>query len=372
MELPVKPYIKSRLKTSYAVEGPEDQYLVDCGDGVNILTISEQARRALAALPWSAAQTYPHTVEMKEVVARYWADLVELPLPRIFPGEGSQSLLYDTCRLFLEPGDKVLGPGPCYAELASDVGMWGAEYDFVSLRPEQKFRLDTGEMLRRMDGSHKLIYLDTPNNPTGQAVPLEEVEALVRRAAELSTPIIVDEAYGDYLPREQSAITLTDRYDNLVVLRSFSKAHGLAGIRAGYGVLPEQLRVPLDNITHPYICSTPSRLVAQAALEDRGFLDRTRAITAQCKAPFLERTWSHLSVSYTCPETPILLLTHEDPSVDLKRLFDAFLIKVVSGTAFVGLGANSARLRVPAEEYRELVFRAIDAIDRGEPGPGAQ
>ena len=54
------------------------------------------------------------------------------------------------------------------------------------------------------------------------------------------------------------------------------------------------------------------------------------------------------------------------------KLADAFLVKVVSGTAFVGLGANSARLRVPAEEHRELVFRAIDAIDRGEPGPGAQ
>ena len=364
MELPVKPYIKNRLKTSYAVEGPEHQYQIDCGDGVNVLTVSEKARLALANLHYEAAQNYPHTIEMKEAVHRYWSDLVDLPLSQIFLGEGSQSLLYDTCRLFLEPGDRVIGIGPCYAELASDVGMWGAEYDFVPLRVEKNFRFQVEEMLRRMDGSHKLVYIDTPNNPTGQAIPLEEVEAVVRRAEELSIPIIVDEAYGDYMPREQSALTLTPKYENLVVLRSFSKAHGLAGIRAGYGVLPKQLTVPLDNITHPYICSVPARIVAVAALEDEGFVERTRRITARCKAPFFERKWKNLTVSHTSPETPILLLTHVDGTMDLKKAFDSYRIKVVSGTAFVGLTANSVRMRVPGEKDREAVLRAMDAIDR--------
>ena len=363
MELPVKPYIKSRLKTSYAVEGPENQYLIDCGDGVNVLTVSEKARAALAGIPYEAAQTYPHTVEMKKAIRRYWADLVDLPLSQIFLGEGSQSLLYDTCRLFLEPGDRVIGIGPCYAEFASDVGMWGAEYDFVPLRRENKFQFHVEEMLRRMDGSHKLVYMDTPNNPTGQAIPLDEVEAVVKRAEELSIPIIVDEAYGDYMPREQSALTLTPKYENLVVLRSFSKAHGLAGIRAGYGLLPRQLTVPLDNITHPYICSTPARIIARAALEDEGFLERTRHITAQCKAPFLERQWKNLTVSHTSPETPILLLTHSDPKVNLKKAFDPFRIKVVSGTSCVGLGINSVRIRVPSGQDRTPVLEAMDAID---------
>ena len=364
MHLPVKPYIESRLKTSYAVEGPETRYVIDCGDGVNVLTSSEAARRAVRELELELFQGYPHTVEMKEALARYWEPWAKLPLHRIFLGEGSQSLLYDVCRLFLEPGDRVIGIGPCYAEFASDVGMWGAEYDYVQLRPENRFRFDCQEMLSRMDGSHKLVYVDTPNNPTGQAIPLEEVEALTDRAARLSIPIIVDEAYGGYLPQAQSAVTLTERYENLVVLRSFSKAHGLAGARAGYGILPEQLCVPLDNITHPYICSNPARAVAKAALEDRGFLDRTRRVTAELKAPFL-REWSTLSVSHTCPETPIFLLTHPDPGVDLKAAFDAHRIKVVSGRSFVGLGENSVRLRAPLAGDLEAVLRAVEAIDRG-------
>ena len=364
MELSVKPYIKSRLKTSYAVEGPEDQYIIDCGDGVNILTRSERAHQALKSLSYEAAQTYPHTTEMKEAIQCYWRPWVALPLSRIFLGEGSQSLLYDTCRLFLEPGDRVIGIGPCYAELASDVGMWGAEYDFVCLRPENRFQVDIEELLQRMNCSHKLVYIDTPNNPTGQALSLIQVEALVRRAAELSIPIIIDEAYGDYLPREQSAITLSNQYENMVVLRSFSKAHGLAGIRAGYGVFPQQLSIPLDNITHPYICSSPARVIARAALEDPGFLEITRRITKRCKEPFLAGTWSNLMVSATCSETPILLLTHVNPKQDLKKAFDKHRIKVVSGPAFVGLEKNSVRLRVPAEADQPTVLAAIDAIDQ--------
>ena len=251
MNLPVKPYIKNKLKTSYAVEGPETQYTIDCGDGVNVHTVSEKARQALQHLDHSLAQNYPHTVVMKESIQRYWQDIVPLAPERIFLGEGSQSLLYDVCRLFLEPGDRVTGIGPCYAEFASDVGMWGAEYDFVPLRPENRFRFDPEEMLAHIGQQHKLVYIDSPNNPTGQAIPRADIRRVVALAAQLSIPVIIDEAYGDYLPREESAIGLTDTFENLVVLRSFSKAHGLAGIRAGYGILPPQLTVPLDNIT-PY------------------------------------------------------------------------------------------------------------------------
>jgi len=110
MELPIKPYIKNRLKTSYAVEGPETQYTIDCGDGVNILTASKKAQQAMKDLDFSLAQLYPHTVTMKEAIQRYWAPHAEIPLSRIFLGEGSQSLLYDVCRCFLY----LYGPGVCF------------------------------------------------------------------------------------------------------------------------------------------------------------------------------------------------------------------------------------------------------------------
>ena len=100
MNLPVKPYIKNKLKTSYAVEGPETQYTIDCGDGVNVHTVSEKARQALQHLDHSLAQNYPHTVVMKESIQRYWQDIV--PLPLIFrawgPCHGHRTLLRGVCQ----------------------------------------------------------------------------------------------------------------------------------------------------------------------------------------------------------------------------------------------------------------------------------
>ena len=189
------------------------------------------------------------------------------------------------------------------------------------------------------------------------------VEQLVARAAELSIPIIIDEAYGDYMPLEQSAINLCNRYENLIVLRSFSKAHGLAGARIGYGIIPEQLCVPLDNITHPYISSNPARAIAQAALEDEGFIDETRRVTAEHKAPFM-RQWDKLITGHSDPHTPIFLISHPDPEVNLKEAFDNYHIKVSTGAVFVGLDKNSVRLRVPLEKDRQAVLDAIEAIDK--------
>ena len=365
MELPVKPYIKNEKKTSYAVEGAES-YLIDCGDGVNVFTRSEKAVAALKNMDFAVAQAYQHETHFKSAIINYWKDIVDIPLQRIFPSEGAQTFLYDTCRLFLEPGDKVIGLGPCYAEFSSDIRMWGAYYDYVPLRPENNYRFDLEEFLDRMDGSHKLAYIDTPNNPTGQVIPLAEIEEVVRKAASLELPIVIDESYGGYMPRDNSAISLIHKYDNLIMLFSFSKAHGIAGARAGYGILPEQLAVPMDNITHPYICCGPSRVLAEALMEDEGFLERTVEITAEYKRPFLERTWEHLRVAHTDPATVIFLVTHDDPSVDLKKAFDRQRIKVSKGTVFAGLGSNACRLRVPWPEETEAVLAAMDAIDREE------
>ena len=84
-----------------------------------------------------------------------------------------------------------------------------------------------------------VIYLDNPNNPTGKIIPLEEIEEVVKKAAELDIAVIVDEVYGDFMSKENSSISLINQYDNLLIVRSFSKGFGLAGLRIGYVILPK-------------------------------------------------------------------------------------------------------------------------------------
>ena len=85
-----------------------------------------------------------------------------------------------------------------------------------------------------IDTSVNLIYIDTPNNPTGQILDKKDAIKLLEYTRNLGIGVIIDEAYGDYLSKEHSCIDLVDKYENLIVIRTFSKGLGLAGIRAGY------------------------------------------------------------------------------------------------------------------------------------------
>ena len=77
--------------------------------------------------------------------------------------------------------------------------------------------------LQRLDSRHKMVFVDNPNNPTGQVIPLAEIRRIASAAARLGIGVVVDEAYGDYMAKENSAINLLDDFDNVVVLRTFSK-----------------------------------------------------------------------------------------------------------------------------------------------------
>src|SRR5699024_4459156 len=113
----------------------------------------------------------------------------------------------------------------------------GGIYCDAPLSAENKYLFESFSIIFKLQqADYKLLYLDNPNNPTGQIIPIEEIEFIVKKAAENSTCVIVDEAYGDYMDQQSSAISLVHKYENLFVVRTFSKAYGLAGMRIGYVV----------------------------------------------------------------------------------------------------------------------------------------
>ena len=367
MDYKIHSAIKAQTKVSYAIEsaGPLP-YDIDCGEGINIVMAPPAAQKAFQELKFEMLQPYPHSVGIKDSIIAYWKGYATLNYARIFLCEGSINGLYLINRLFLEAGDRVLGCVPQFPEYGSDVLMHGCAFDSVALKKENNYKFSAEDMIAALTEAHKLIYLDNPNNPTGQAIPLTEIEKLLQAAQKTGTVVIIDEAYGDYMSKENSAAALYDKYENLIVIKTFSKGFGLAGLRAGYILLPEALSPYMSNITTPYAMSELSRSVAAKTIQDEAFLEELRHKTAELKNQILNTVWKNISVAETTETVSICLLTHKNPAVDLAEEFAKRGILVISGKNFLTTNKNSCRFRVPGAEAMPKVLEAmkeIDAID---------
>lgn len=130
-----------------------------------------------------------------------------------------------------------------------------------------------------------MLWLCSPNNPTGKAVPTDAVEELVRVAEETFTMVVADEAYGEFtddMPEYASAVRLLKRHENLIVLRSFSKAYGLAGMRVGYAMMAS--RIVHDAVSRQmeyFPVAGLSLELARVAAEDVEYLTTTRSATRE-------------------------------------------------------------------------------------------
>ena len=364
MELKINSVIKTHTKISYAVETDEPlPYDIECAEGSNIVSNPPAAVEAFKTLQYNHIRMYPHSMAAKDSIINYWKDYARLNYKNITLCDGSISGLYLINRLFLENGDRVLGFVPTFSDYAADVVMHGCAFDTVTLRPENNYKFDADELIAALTPEHKLIYIDNPNNPTGQVIPLADIEKILQAAEKLGVAVIIDEAYGEYMPKENSAVKLFEKYDNLLVPKTFSKGFGLAGLRAGYILMPESLNPYMTNITNPYCMSELSRVVAAKVIQDEAFLQELMAETTKLKKMMLEYPWKNIYAAETADSVSICLLFHKNPEVDMAEEFIKRRILVYSGVCYDTIGKNGCRFRVPAAEDMPNVMEALKEID---------
>lgn len=335
---------------------------IDCYAGSNPLGYSNKVLDALKNLNGEMIGSYPEVDTLKDKIADQWQDVVTIDYDNIILGEGSISILTTVNSMFLEKGEKTFGYVPQFSDFGVNVEAHGGIYETMMLLEEENFRFNSKRCISAMNGNYKLIYIDNPNNPTGQIIDIEEIESIVKKAESMNVCVVVDEAYGDFMPRENSAISLMDRYSNVIVYRSFSKGWGMAGLRAGYGVMSKQLCSSMKKITNPYQMSALSRYIIEQVIEDEDFV--IKSIEAnRCMKQRLMKPWKQLTIKETSHSTPICLITHRNKNVDLAKLLMDQGIKTVSGCGFRNLGKNSIRLRLPKVDQLNAVIQALEIID---------
>lgn len=360
MKLKFNPVIENLTKMSYA--GSEDtgaEVKLDCSMGSNPYGFSDKVRIAAGSLTDADISDYPHGEPLRRQIREYWKPLAELKDEQIVLCDGGVHGLTLVNMLFQKPGAVAVGIRPQFSEYVTNAGMLGYEYRAVPLSRESNYEIRTDDIIELIDDDTSLVYIDNPHNPTGQALPLSDIRRLLEAAARHGAAVLVDEAYVGFLEDARSAITLVSEYENLIVVHTFSKSQGLAGLHAGYIVAGDAICTQLKKVNHEYACAGVSRLLSAAALSDRQHSAACRVKIAGTKNRLAEAVKWPLRLAKTEPSVPICMVYHADESVDLTGEFLKRGICVISGRDFEGLQANCVRIRVPQDENETLLLDAV-------------
>lgn len=216
----------------------------------------------------------PYQQKLKQKIAQ----LKKVPVENIVLGNGSDEIIDLLIRSFCEPGRDnlvVFSPGYSMYEVSAAIN----EVEVKKINLTLEFLPDWEEMYRQIDGYTKIIFLCTPNNPTGKVIPFGQIEQLCRNFSGL---VVVDEAYVDFM-EEASAVQLLEEYENVVVMQTLSKAWGMAGLRLGMCFADRQIVEVLNKVKAPYNIGC---LTQTTVLE---LLDRQEELIRNCRLIKTER-----------------------------------------------------------------------------------
>jgi len=212
--------------------------------------------------------------ELKRVLSRRLGVTPE----NIVLGNGSNDVLELAGRAFLRPGDSAVYSQHAfmvYPLVVQAIGARGIEV------PARDFATDLDALARAVADDTRMVFVANPNNPTGTFNPWADVERFVE-CVRGDVLVVLDEAYGEYLPDELKSPTQgwLARFPNLVVSRTLSKAFGLAGLRVGYGLADPRVAEVMNRVRQPFNVNHLAMVAACAALDDEEFIRRSREVNA--------------------------------------------------------------------------------------------
>jgi len=265
---PYAPIVPFEVLSKRLGRAPHEIVKLDANE--NPYGASPRALDAVAASRDLHIYPDPDQTELRHAVAAF----VGVPMEHIICGAGADEVIDLLARAFVEPGDTLVDLPPTFGMYKWEADMLGARYVTVPRRAD--FSVDVEATVGAVEASAgrgerpKILFVANPNNPDGSVTARRDLLRLL----DLPLLVVVDEAYIDF-SREESLAPLVPERSNLVVLRTFSKLAGMAGLRVGYGLLPLPVIKHIWKVKQPYTPNVAGTVAALAALSDRSWLDAT-------------------------------------------------------------------------------------------------
>lgn len=292
-------------------EQPKEKKVIKLNTNENPYPPSPKVAEAIASFDADTLSLYPDPT-VKDLVAAI-AKNYGVKESQVFTGVGSDDVISLCFMTFFQGGKEILFPDVTY----SFYDVWADLYQI----PYKKVALDENFHIEAKDyyGENGGIIFPNPNAPTG----IEESQALIEDVVQHNpdSVVIVDEAYVDF--GAASALPLLDKYDNLLVVQTFSKSRSMAGMRIGFAIGSEKMIAYLNDIKYSFNSYTMSRLAiatGTAAIEDAAYFDKTRNQVMETRE-WAKEELKKLGFSFPDSKTNFLFITHE--RVPAKELFEA-------------------------------------------------
>ena len=314
----LKPYIPEEPATAVKERLGVDR-LVRLSANENPYGTSPLVREAiLSYVTYNDANYYPdgNATDLRMKLAAYWKVQPE----QLVIGVGLDEVIAMVNKTLISAGDSIVVSVPAFSEYALNGLVEGAEIREVEADFETG-HYDFAALLKAVDDTTRLVWICNPNNPTGTYETVEDIRNFIAKVPK-DTLVIIDEAYIDFVTSVDvpTARALLDEFPNVAIMRTFSKAYGLANYRVGYMMTPLELANYMQTIRLPYNLNTLSQVAAEAAFDDQAFLTRTISQNAEERAKW-ESLFDELGIHYYKSEANFIFFAVPDA----EGLADAWL-----------------------------------------------
>ena len=357
----IEAYVPGKAKVT-GVANP-----IKLSSNENILGSSPQARAAFAA----AADTlhiYPDSTA--SVVRAAVAQHFDLEPERLVFGDGSDEVLHLINQVFLEPGDNIIMGQYGFSAYAIGARACQAQVREVA---EPNYRFSVEAALAAVDDRTRIVFITQPANPTGSFLTREELGEL-HAGLPPSVLLVIDGAYAEFAtdPRFDDGLALARAQQNVIVTRTFSKLHGLAALRIGWGYCPAPIADAIERIRAPFNTSIAAQQAAVAALADVDFQARSRDHVALWR-PWLTQQLGGLGLEVVPSQANFVLAGFPTQRGRTAPEAEAWLAArgyIVRGVANYGL-PHHIRITIGLEEHNRAIIEALAEFLRGQPDRAA-
>lgn len=286
------------------------------------------------------------------------ANRFRLKVGNVVVGSGSEAIMANVLRTFLCDDEEVLTADGTFIGFYVLARSRGVKLVTVPLKD---YHYDLEAIAAAITGKTKIIYVANPNNPTGTIFTRGEFEAFMQHVPE-STLVILDEAYFEYAQENPDyPDSMTYRFDNVITLRTFSKAYGLAGMRIGYGFAHEDLCDNVRKVKLPFEPSVAAEAAGLGALDDHEFLARTLDINRIGKE-FLWHALRDLGLSVTATDANFYLVTMNSEA-DAMQLYNDLLRRGVIIRPLRAFGIpHGLRITIGTPDQNDILITALKAV----------